>query len=244
MAKQVYKLHSYQKLTAYMKKFSGIEKSLLFEISGDRVIAKTHTPDKSVVKIGSVLVTDMMDAVGEVEDVKIGLFAVDNFVASFKHFGESDAKLEVNVENLGADKVATELKATSKNLKISFPCASTSMFRYIDSTLAGKLTDTSASLFSFRVDKDSLSKVSALSSLDSDNDILSISSKDGEISFKGKSFEMSLPGVTSETEGEISFYKAHFNFIDKEDSEVFVTDNKIIFKSLETETSIIIGKVE
>ena len=62
--------------------------------------------------------------------------------------------------------------------------------------------------------------------------------------FKGKSFEMSLPGVVSEVDGEISFYKAHFNFIDKEDSEVFVTDSKVIFKSLETDTQIVVGKVE
>jgi hypothetical protein len=244
MAKQTYKLHSHQKLTGYMKKFSAIEKSLLFEISEDRLIAKTHTPDKSVVKIGSILITDVMDVIGEKEDVKIGLFAVDNFVASFKHFGESEVKLEINGERVGADNVATGLQAVSKNLKISFPCASTSMFRYIDSGLAEKITDTSSAVFSFRIDKDTLGKISALASLDSENDTLSVTAKDGEISFTGKSFEMSLPGVTTEAEGDLSFYKAHFNFIDKEDSEVFVTDNKVIFKSLETDTAIVIGKVE
>jgi hypothetical protein len=162
----------------------------------------------------------------------------------FKHFGESEVKLEINGETVGADNVATELKASSKNLKISFPCASTSMFRYIDATLATKITDTNLALFSFRVDKDTLTKISALATLDSENDTLSVSAKNGEIAFKGKSFEMSLPGVTTENEGDISFYKSHFNFIDKEDSEVFVTDNKVIFKSLETDTQIVIGKVE
>ena len=142
MAKQTYKLHSHQKLTAFMKKFSAVEKSLLFEISGDKLIAKTHTPDKSVVKIGSILTTDLMDVVGEKEDVKIGLFAVDNFVASFKHFGDGDVKLEINGEKVGPDTVATEMKATSKTLKIAFPCASTGMFRYIDATLSAKIVDT------------------------------------------------------------------------------------------------------
>ena len=244
MAKQIYKLHSHQKLTGYMKKFSAIEKMLLFEISNDRIIAKTHTPDKSVVKIGSILITDVMDAVTDKENVKIGIFAVDNFVSSFKHFGEGETKLEINGEQVGADIVATDLKATSKSLKIAFPCASTSMFRYIDATLAEKITDTSSALFSFRVDKDTLTRLSALASLDSDNDTLSISAVNGEVAFKGKSFELSLPGVTAENDGDISFYKAHFNFIDKEDSEVFVTDNKIIFKSLETDTAIVIGKCE
>ena len=107
-----------------------------------------------------------------------------------------------------------------------------------------KIVDTTTAVFSFRVDKDTLSKISALGTLDSDNDILAVTSKAGEVSFKGKSFEISLPGVTVENDGDISFYKSHFSFIDREDSEVFVLDSKIIFKSLETDTAIVIGRVE
>lgn len=248
--KQCFRLHSYGKLTIYMKKFSAVEKSLLFEISDGKIIAKTHTPDKSVVKIGSVMLSDIMDFIPDKKtpvderNIKIGLFAVDNFVASFKHFGESEVKLEIEDSTVGDDNVATEMKAISKTLKISFPCASTSMFRYIDATLAGKIMDTSTSLFSFRVDRDTLIKISALSGLDNDNEVISIESKAGEIAFKGKSFELSIPGVTSDVNGKISFYKSHFGFVDKEDSEIFVTDSKIIFKSLETDTNIIIGRVE
>lgn len=246
MSKQSFKLHSSQKLAGYMKKFSVIEKSLLFEILDGRIVAKTHTPDKSVVKIGSVLLSDIMDPVASaVENVKVGLFVVDNFVASFKHYDAStDVKLEVDGEPVSGDNVATNMKATSKNLKISFPCASPSMFRYIDQELAKKITDTTQALFSFRVDKDTLSRISALLSLDSDNETLTILSEKGEVTFKGKNFELTLPGVTSDKDGEISFYKSHFNFIDKEDSEVFVTESKVIFSSLESDTKIVIGKVE
>ena len=152
--------------------------------------------------------------------------------------------MEVEFSEIGDDNVATEMKAVSKTLKISFPCASTSMFRYIDSTLASKIMNTAEAQFSFRVDKDTLTKISALSGLDSDNEVISIVSKDGEIHFKGKSFELNIPGVTADNEGTISFYKSHFGFVDKEDSEIFVTDSKIIFKSLETDTNIVVGKVE
>lgn len=244
MAKQQFKIHSIQKLSSFMKKFSSIEKSLLFELSGDRIIAKTHTPDKSVVKIGSMLITDMMDLLTDKENVKIGLYAVDNFISAFKHFTDGEVKIEIQGETVGTDTVSTELKAFSKTLKISFPCASVSMFRYIDSALATKITDVSTALYSFRVDTEILSKVSALASLDSDNDTLTISSKNSQVSFKGKSFELSLPGITTTVDSDISFYKSHFSFLDKEDSEVFVTDNKIIFKSLITDTQTVIGKVE
>jgi len=244
MAKQIYKIHSQAKLAGFMKKFSSIEKSLLFEITDGKIIAKTHTPDKAVVKIGSVLVTDIMDAVGEIENVKIGLFAVDNFIASFKHFGETETKLEINGEKVGTDMVSTDLKATSKNLKMTFPCASMSLFKYIDAELSKRICDTSTQLFSFRVDKDTLIKIGSLSALDSDNDILTIVSKDGNVSFKGKTFEYSVEGVSTETNGEISFFKSHLGFIDKEDSEVVVTESKTIIKSLDSDTIIIVGRVE
>lgn len=246
MAKIKFSLHAHEKLTAYMKKFSVIEKSLLFEIAGDKIIAKTHTPDKSVVKIGSVLVTDIMDASTKntITDLKIGMYAIDNFVASFKHFGANSVTLEIDSATVGAEEIATEVKAISNSLKISFPCANSSLFRYIDQTLAAKIIDTKDALFSFRIDKDTLAKVSALAGLDSDNETISIVSKGGEALFKGKSFELTMPGVATDEDGEISIYKSHFGFIDREDSEIFVLDSKVIFKSLDSETSIVIGKVE
>lgn len=246
MQNQSYKLHSPLKLTGFLKKFSSIEKTLLFEIDEDRVIAKTHTPDKSVVKIGSVLLSDIMDPLGSYENVKIGLFAVDNFISAFKHFAEIETKLEVSAEKLNDVKhlVSSEIKLTSRSLKVSFPCATMSMFRYIDSDLAKKISDTSSNKFSFRIDKETLAKISALCALDSDNETITIVSKSGEVFFKGKNFELNLSGTTTEEDGEISFYKAHFAFIDREDSEIFVTDSKIICNSLEADMATIIGRVE
>ena len=247
MAKQTFKLVAHSKLTAFFKKFSSIEKSLLFEITDGNIIAKTHTPDKSVVKIGSLMLSDIMDFIptkdSVQEDIKIGLFAIDNFIKSFGHFGESEIKLEIEYAKVGNDNVALEMKAISKSLKISFPCASMSMFRYIDAALASKIMNTADALFSFRIDKDTLGKISDLSKLDSDQESISVVSKEGEVSFKGKSFELTIPGVTTENDGDLDFNKTHFSFVDKEDSEIYITDTKIIFVSLESDTKIIVGKV-
>jgi len=212
------------------------------EINNGKFIAKTHTPDKAVVKISSTALTEIFDAATS-SDVKIGLFAVDNFVQTFKHLGESDVKFEIESEKVSNEQTAVEIKIYNKSLKFTFPGASPSLFKYIDSTLAKKITDSSASKFSFRIDKDTLSKISALCAID-DNDTISIISKDGAVYFSGKTFELELPGVTSKEDSSISFYKNHFGFVDKEDSEIFVLDTKVIFKSLESDTVIVIGKVE
>jgi hypothetical protein len=64
------------------------------------------------------------------------------------------------------------------------------------------------------------------------------------VKISGKNFDYIVDGVTPNGQGSISFYKSHFGFIDQENSEIFVLDSKVIIKSLESETVIVIGKVE
>jgi hypothetical protein len=216
----------------------------LLEINDGKFIAKTHTPDKAVVKMSSTALSEIFDADQNVKNVKIGLFAVDNFVQTFKHLGENDVKFDVESQKVSDEETATEIKIYSKSLKFTFPGASPSLFKYIDSSLAKKITDTSSANYSFRIDKDTLTKISSLCSIDSENDTLSITSKDGSVFVAGKSFELELPGVKTEEDASISFYKSHYGFVDKEDSEIYVLDTKVIFKSLETDTVIVIGRVD
>lgn len=244
MSKQTLKLHSNGNFSGYLKRFSSIEKSLLLEISDGKFIAKTHTPDKAVVKMSSTTLTEIFDVKENPKNVKIGLFAVDNFVQTFKHLGESDVKFDVESEKVSDEETATEIKIYNKSLKFTFPGASPSLFKYIDSSLATKITDVSTAKYSFRIDKDTLTKISSLCSIDSENDTLTITAKNGSVFFAGKSFELELPGVKPDADGSISFYKTHYAFVDKEDSEIFVLDSKVIFKSTESDTTIVIGRVD
>jgi hypothetical protein len=244
MPKQTLKLHSNGNFSAYLKRFSSIEKSLLLEINGGKFIAKTHTPDKAVVKLSSTDLTEIFDVKQAPSNVKIGLFAVDNFVQTFKHLGEADVKFDIESEKVGEEQIATEIKIYNKSLKFTFPGASPSLFKYIDSTLATKIADVSTAKYSFRIDKDTLTKISSLCAIDAENDTLTITAKDGSAFFSGKSFDLELPGIDEKATGTISFYKVHYGFVDKEDSEIFILDNKVIIKSTESETSIIIGRVD
>ena len=243
MPKQTLELHSTANFSSYLKRFSMIEKTLLLEISNGKFIAKTHTPDKAVVKISSTDLTEIFNS-SKTTDVKIGMFAVDNFVQTFKHLGENDVKFEILSEPVSGEETSTEIKIYNKSLKFKFLSASPSLFKYIDKKLAEKITDSSSALFSFRIDKETLSKISSLCSIDSDNDTLKIFSSKGQVYFSGKAFELNLPGITVTSDISISFYKTHFGYVDKEDTEVFILDNKVIFKSLESDTQIAVGKVE
>jgi len=244
--KQSFKLHSNGNFSAYLKRFSTIEKTLLAEIKGDSIVGKTHTPDKSVVKISAIKLTEIFDNITPdqvITDTKIGIFGVDNVIQTFKHIGDKDVNVDLLSEKVGQDEAATELKVYNKNLRFSFPGASPSLFKYIDAGLAVKIMDTSTKIEEFRVEKDMLNKIGSLCSIDSDNDMLTFSSTNGKIVIAGKTFEQELD-ITSTQDFSISIYKTHFGFVDKEDTEIAILESKIIFKSLESNTQIAIGKVD
>ena len=130
MSKQQFKLHNFTKLAEFLKKFSVIDNSLLLEIEADRLLAKTHTPDKSVVKVASILLTDLFDFT-EVTEGKVGFYAINNFVKSFDSFGDEQINLEIDLEKVSGESTGVEIRAISKNLKLKFPCASPKIFKYI-----------------------------------------------------------------------------------------------------------------
>ena len=242
MTKQTFKLHSNGNFASYLKRFSSVEKSLLLEVKDGKFVAKTHTPDKAVVKISATDLSEIFDVTTST-NVKIGLFAVDNFIKTFNHLGDTEVKFDIVSEKVGDEEVATEIKIYNKNLKFSFPGASPSLFKYIDSALAQKIADTTSAIYSFRIDKDTLTKISSLCSIDTDNDTLKIVANKS-VTISGKSFDLELDEVNVENKHSISFYKSHYNFVDKEDSEIFVLENKVIFKSLESNTFIVVGRVD
>lgn len=243
MKKQIFNLHNFNKFSSFLKKFSVIENSLLLEIENDKLIAKTHTPDKSVVKIASVLLTDLFDF-KNIETGKVGFYAINNFVKSFESFGDEKISLEIDLESVANEMTGTEIRAISKSLKLKFPCASPKIFKYIGADIIEKIKNADPEIISFRIQKDVYSKLTSLMAIDKETDTITILSKNGSVFFKGDLYEYELPGVSVSQDVELQIYKINFAFIDREDSEFIIADSRIFVNSLESETTIIIGKVE
>lgn len=240
---QTFDLHSSANFSIFLKRFSTIEKSLLMELTSDgKLIGKTHTPDKAVVKISSINLKEIFEN-QNAEPTKIGIFSVENITSTFKYIGDKGAKVQIISENVSDENTATELKINNKTLRFTFPGASPSLFKYIDAELATKLVDTKDAIQNFRLDKEMLSKLSSLCGIDSDKELLTFKGSNGKITVSGKTFEQELE-IEGTKDFKISVYKNHFGFIDKEDSEFFILSSKLIIKSLESETFIVIGKVE
>ena len=68
--------------------------------------------------------------------------------------------------------------------------------------------------------------------------------EDSKVKFKSKSFEIELGDVPSAKNADLTFYNRQFGFIDPEVSVFMMGLNKMIVKSQESTTIMVIAKVE
>jgi len=246
--KTIYKVNSPVKFTNFLKRFSGIEQSLLIEIENGEIKAKTHTPDRSVVKFSKMDVEDVFEFLDGVDEpLLFGVFNIDKFANSFKHFGNNQFDMIIKHDKLDDKNVGTEIILKNPKLIIKFDCASYKMFTHIsDDLFYNTIASDNGNLkFEFDIDKENFSIISSLLNVDSDYKFVKFKSNKNNVFVKGKSFNMNIYETKNDLgSSEITFYKSHFSYIDKENTNVKVADEKIIFSSIENNTIIVIGKAE
>ena len=80
-------LTSSAELTNFLKRFSPISGSLLIEIADGYLKAKTHTPERSVVKSSKIELSRVFDGENAItEPIIFGVYSLDKLIKSFSHF--------------------------------------------------------------------------------------------------------------------------------------------------------------
>ena len=94
------RITSITNLISFLKRLKAVDRSVILEITDDKLFSKVHTPDKSVMKYSSVMMSDVLE--GEIDwkavksdRIKIGIVDVTRLVEAFKHFRPEE---EVNIE--------------------------------------------------------------------------------------------------------------------------------------------------
>lgn len=240
-----FKINSITDLTNFLKRFQSITNTILIEFDGSYLKVKSHTPDKSVVKSSKILLSKIFD-VSEVEQsFMIGIYSLDKLIKAFSHFTSENVNFSVKIEQTDDVNVGTEIVLVSPELDINFPCASLKLFSHIsDHVLETVIANKSNALVDFVLTKEIQAKITSLGSIDSDQKIITLDIRNGAVYAKGKSYNYNLCSVDTKTKHNISIYKSQFMFLDKEDTHVYVNEDRIVFNSIESETTLAIGKVE
>jgi hypothetical protein len=249
MAKETtYRVVSQSKFTGFLKKFASVDTTLLVEIADGEIKAKSHTPDRAVVKFSKMGLNEAFDLVDGVDEPLVfGLFNIEKFASSFKHFGNDNFDLVITHDTSDGKNIGTVLTLRSPKLTIRFDCASYRLFTHItDELFLTGIAGVNGDLQSqFDLDKTTFSSISSICGIDSDHKLITFKAKGRAIKASGKSFDMEVVESDKDLKSaEISFYKTHFNFVDREDSDVKIAAEKIVFSSSESDTICVIGKTD
>jgi hypothetical protein len=246
MSKIIYRVESPARFTNFLKKFSSIESTLLVEIENGVIKAKTHTPDRAVVKSSSIEISEILSvSEGDAStNVMFGLYNIEKFANAFKHFA-SEFDLIIEFSELDGKNVGTQLTLKNKKLNVRFECASYRIFTHISDDMMERIAGDVDNGVEFELDKNIQSQISSLSGIDSDHKLLTFRTGGTTISAIGKSFDLELTEADEKLDNSnVTIYKQHFNVLDREDSKVVLSEDKIVFRSAETDTVMVVGKTE
>lgn len=240
------RISSANELINFLKRFSAIESSLLIELDGNYMKAKTHTPERSVVKSSKIELSRIFVDAPEInESILFGVYNIDKLMQTFKHFPEGGVNFVLEYEKSGDGNVGTSIVVSNENLKINFDCASLRLFTHITDEMMDRISTTDSAVVDFVLSKENQNRILSLSTIDSDHKLLTFDVKEGKVSSLGKSFHLNLLNLENKNgETNISLYKQQFAYLDREDSIAYVSDDRIVFNSIETDTKTIIGKAD
>lgn len=240
------RISSANELINFLKRFSAIDSSLLVEIDSTNMKAKTHTPERSVVKSSKIELSRIFVDTPEIkESILFGVYNIDKLMNTFKHFPEGGVDFVLDYEKTADGNLGTSITVSNESLKINFDCASIRLFTHITDEMMDRISTTESAVVDFVLSKENQNRILSLSTIDTDHKLLTFDVKEGKVSSLGKSFHLNLLNLENKSgETNISLYKQQFAYLDREDSIAYVSDDRIVFNSIETETKTIIGKAD
>ena len=237
-------------LITFLKKLKMVDRSIILELEGREFFAKVRTPDKSVIKFVGSTIDDFFDGDSSPSRVKIGILEIGKLIDVFKYFGpEEETHIEFTAQTMDSALVATGFRVYSPSINIKFKCADISLLSYIEDKIQKTIHTSEGAIISFNVSKDSFSKISSLTTIESNSEeLLNFQVHANGLSVKGNSFQYNIikdgPLPEYKEDSNYTIYKNQFNFIDQENSSFHVQENRIVVISEESNSIIAIGLVE
>ena len=244
-----YRITNPSNFLAFLKKLKSVDSGVILEIEGDKIFSKVRTVDKAVIKYVSVNITDVFEGELPSERIKIPM-PVDKLIGVFKYFGpEEELNFEINIDKLDGDLVSTAIKFYSDSINIHYRCGDPSLYSYVEDNIQKMTHSSDGYLVSFEMSRSNFAKLFSLSTIENNaEELLKFQVNEKGLTVSGNSFQYNLirdTTVNGFTKPETYIiYKNQFNFVDAEQSNFYIHENRIVVNSTESETSIAIGLVE
>lgn len=237
--------------TGWLKRFASIDTSLLLEIDEktSNFIAKTYNNERSVVKMSSISFVDAGLTVQKSTNpkrIKAGIYNILRLNKIIDQFNDIEFTMTVTYNDIISGEVtqyaAENILLKSKNLKMNVDCTSLEIFKNIsDDRFINEIAKVDTLLGTFELTKANLEKINSLCTLDNEYKYMDFKIEDNNVFVSGKTFEFTICETTSAATST-KVHKEQYGNVDIENYNVELGEEKIVFKSKDSDTICVISK--
>ena len=230
-------------LKTFIKKLLPIDKFIFMKINDKHTTSSVYFPERDAVKLVNVDTPEMFK--GNINTpVKVSFYNGTKVIDALSHFSGKDITGIIKYEQIDDELMASDFTLRNDDLEINLACADPSLsFMEMSEDETRRAFGTDDNMFSFELLNTHIDKMKSLFNLDKEDETFTLEITKKGINVKGSSYNAN---ITHSYEGgsinnTVVIYKKYINILDKESYKVTVCENKVVFHSLDTETSLTVA---
>jgi hypothetical protein len=242
METTIKKINGYE-LSSFVKKLLPIDKFIFMKIGKEGTVSSVYFPERDAVKLVTTPTKDIFDT-DISSPIKVSFYNGTKVIDALSHFN-GDVRGRIRYTEYDGELMASDFIMENEDLQISLACTDPSLsFMEMSKEETDRAFGTDSSLFQFDLLTTHVDKMKSLFNLDKDEDIFTLYINEKGIGIKGTSYDATLChsyDSDSDVGTKVVIYKKYVNLLDKENYRVVVCDNKVVFRSLDTNTHLTVA---
>ena len=228
----------------FINRLKLIDSFIYFKIKDNQVISTVYLPQRDAVKHHSVPFESIFQT-NEVpqldKELKIAFFDANRIIDAFKQFEADSIRCDIEFIENEQDLVASTFRIYNDELEITLACSEPSLgFKDLTSDQINAIfAKDDNDGFQFPIDNHGINRLKSLFNLEKD-ETFDIKSNGNGVQVKGKTFNVVI-SQNATGDGNATLYKKYLSLLDKEEYNVHVSNNKVLFDSTESETLLTIS---
>ena len=242
MEATITKIDGYE-LSSFVKKLLPIDKFIFMKIGQEGTTSSVYFPERDAVKLVNTPTSDIFDT-GITDPVKVSFYNGTKVIDALSHFN-GDVQGRIKYSEIDGELMASDFIIENEDLQINLACADPSLsFMEMSKEETDRAFGTEGSIFQFDLLTTHVDKMKSLFNLEKEEDTFTLCVTDKGVAVKGNSYDATL-AHTYEGDNVVGqsvvIYKKYINLLDKENYKVIVCGNKVVFRSLDTNTHLTVA---
>lgn len=227
----------------FINRLKLIDSFIYFKIKDNQVISTAYLPQRDAVKHHSVpfeTIFQTNNVPSLDKELKIAFFDANRIIDAFKQFEHDSIRCDIEFIENEQDLVASTFRIYNDELEITLACSEPSLgFKDLTSDQISAIFAKDSNSFQFGIDNHTINKLKSLFNLEKD-ETFDIKSNGKGVNVKGKTFNV-VVSQSANGDGNATLYKKYLTLLDKEEYDVHVSSNKVVFDSNDSDTLLTIS---